>query len=53
MSWPELADLPFASALTVHEGGLAAHEEYDTVMFDGRRTRRTRGSSSARSGACR
>jgi uncharacterized protein YjbI with pentapeptide repeats len=35
MSWPELADLPFASALTVHEGGLAAHEEYDTLMFDG------------------
>jgi uncharacterized protein YjbI with pentapeptide repeats len=30
----ELADLPYADALTPHEGGLATHAEYDTVHFD-------------------
>jgi uncharacterized protein YjbI with pentapeptide repeats len=30
----ELADLPFAAALTPHEGGLAAGESHDTVHFD-------------------
>jgi uncharacterized protein YjbI with pentapeptide repeats len=30
----ELADLPFADALTPHTGGLAAGEDYDTVHFD-------------------
>jgi len=30
----ELADLPYAAALTPHSGGLEAHAEYDTVHFD-------------------
>jgi uncharacterized protein YjbI with pentapeptide repeats len=29
----ELADLPYAAALTPHAGGLTAHGEYDTVRF--------------------
>jgi hypothetical protein len=29
----ELADLPYAAALTPHSGGLEAHAEYDTVQF--------------------
>jgi uncharacterized protein YjbI with pentapeptide repeats len=33
MAPPELADLPFAAALTSHSGGLAADGEYDTVQF--------------------
>ena len=34
-SWPrELADLPYAGALTPHEGGLRPHGEYDTLHFD-------------------
>jgi uncharacterized protein YjbI with pentapeptide repeats len=33
--WPrELAELPFADALTRHEGGLTAGDDYDTVHFD-------------------
>jgi uncharacterized protein YjbI with pentapeptide repeats len=31
---PELADLPFAPHLTAHAGDLAAHEDYDTVLFE-------------------
>jgi uncharacterized protein YjbI with pentapeptide repeats len=34
MNWPDLADLPFASALTQHQGGLEADGEYDTVLFE-------------------
>ena len=30
----ELADLPFAAALTPHRGGLAADALYDGVHFD-------------------
>jgi len=30
----ELADLPYAGALTPHEGGLGTGTEYDTVHFD-------------------
>ena len=30
----ELADLPYAAALTAHEGGLETGAEYDTVHFD-------------------
>ena len=30
----ELADLPFAAALTPHRGGLAADAVYDGVHFD-------------------
>jgi uncharacterized protein YjbI with pentapeptide repeats len=33
-SWPELSDLPYAAHLTAHEGGLAAQEDYDTVLFE-------------------
>ncbi len=32
----ELADLPYAAALTPHSGGLAADGEYDTVRFSER-----------------
>ncbi len=32
---PELADLPYAPHLRAHEGDLSAHEDYDTVLFDG------------------
>jgi uncharacterized protein YjbI with pentapeptide repeats len=33
--WPrELADLPYADALTPHQGGLSASHDYDTVLFD-------------------
>jgi uncharacterized protein YjbI with pentapeptide repeats len=35
MRVPELADLPFAKALTRHEGDLEADVDYDTVLFDG------------------
>lgn len=35
MSWPDLADLPFAAALTPHEGGLQADDAYDTELFEG------------------
>jgi uncharacterized protein YjbI with pentapeptide repeats len=31
----QLADLPYAAALTRHAGGLASAESYDTVHFDG------------------
>jgi uncharacterized protein YjbI with pentapeptide repeats len=31
---PELADLPYAAHLSQHSGGLAAHEDYDTVLFE-------------------
>jgi uncharacterized protein YjbI with pentapeptide repeats len=34
MSWQQLADLPFARALTAHSGGLAAEEAYDGAHFD-------------------
>jgi uncharacterized protein YjbI with pentapeptide repeats len=35
VSWPrELAELPYADALTPHEGGLVAGYDYDTVHFD-------------------
>jgi len=34
MSWPDLSDLPFANALSSHEGGLDAESEYDTVLFE-------------------
>jgi uncharacterized protein YjbI with pentapeptide repeats len=35
-SWPrELADLPYAAALTGHEGGLEPGVDYDTLHFDG------------------
>jgi uncharacterized protein YjbI with pentapeptide repeats len=34
MTWQELADLPFAGALTAHPGELAAGEEYDAAHFD-------------------
>ena len=34
MAVPELADLPFAAALTRHEGDLDADREYDTVLFE-------------------
>jgi uncharacterized protein YjbI with pentapeptide repeats len=34
-AWPrELADLPYASTLTPHEGGLEPGHDYDTVHFD-------------------
>lgn len=32
---PDLADLPYAAALTPHQGRLAAGEVYDTAHFDG------------------
>jgi uncharacterized protein YjbI with pentapeptide repeats len=32
---PDLADLPYASALIRHEGPLDGENEYDTVLFDG------------------
>lgn len=35
MSWPDLADLPFAAALSAHEGGLKAGDAYDTELFEG------------------
>jgi uncharacterized protein YjbI with pentapeptide repeats len=31
---PELADLPYAARLTAHEGDLAGHEDYDTILFE-------------------
>lgn len=34
MEWEELADLPFAAALTPHTGGLSPDCDYDTVHFD-------------------
>ncbi len=34
MDWHDVADLPFASALTPHAGGLAAHTDYDCEHFD-------------------
>jgi uncharacterized protein YjbI with pentapeptide repeats len=34
MSWQELADLPFARALTAHPGELTAEEAYDGAHFD-------------------
>jgi uncharacterized protein YjbI with pentapeptide repeats len=34
LNWPELADLPFAAALTAHEGGLASGGDYDTESFE-------------------
>jgi uncharacterized protein YjbI with pentapeptide repeats len=35
-SWPrELADLPYADALTAYEGGLGPGVDYDTLHFDG------------------
>jgi uncharacterized protein YjbI with pentapeptide repeats len=35
VAWRELADLPFATALTAHEGGLASAEQYECAHFDG------------------
>jgi uncharacterized protein YjbI with pentapeptide repeats len=35
MKVPELSDLPFAAALTEHDGDLDADADYDTVLFDG------------------
>lgn len=35
MQWQELADLPFAAALTPHPGALAPGGEYDSAHFDG------------------
>jgi uncharacterized protein YjbI with pentapeptide repeats len=32
---PELDDLPYAPHLSAHQGDLSAHEDYDTVLFDG------------------
>jgi uncharacterized protein YjbI with pentapeptide repeats len=32
--WQDVADLPFAAALTPHAGGLAARGDYDGVHFD-------------------
>jgi uncharacterized protein YjbI with pentapeptide repeats len=32
---PDLAELPFAAALTVHGGELDAERDYDTVLFEG------------------
>jgi uncharacterized protein YjbI with pentapeptide repeats len=34
MSWQELADLPFARALTAHPADLATGEQYDGAHFD-------------------
>ncbi len=34
MSWPELSELPFAAALTPHDGGLEAGGTYDTELFE-------------------
>jgi hypothetical protein len=34
MRGQELADLPFAAALTPHQGSLVAGGDYDTVHFD-------------------
>ncbi len=34
MKVPELADLPFAAALTRHDGDLDAELDYDTVLFE-------------------
>jgi uncharacterized protein YjbI with pentapeptide repeats len=31
---PDLADLPYAAHLTLAEGGLAPHGDYDTVLFE-------------------
>jgi uncharacterized protein YjbI with pentapeptide repeats len=31
---PDLSDLPYAAHLTAHEGDLAAHGDYDTVLFE-------------------
>jgi uncharacterized protein YjbI with pentapeptide repeats len=31
---PDLADLPYARALTAHEGALDAERDYDTVLFE-------------------
>ncbi len=35
MAWRELSDLPFAAALTAHEGGLMPADQYDCAHFDG------------------
>ena len=32
--WQDVADLPFAAALTPHRGGLGAGGDYDGVHFD-------------------
>ncbi|HEY2505475.1 MAG TPA: pentapeptide repeat-containing protein [Streptosporangiaceae bacterium] len=34
MTWPELADLPFATALERHDGPLEPSGEYDCALFD-------------------
>src|SRR5580704_12077622 len=34
MKLPDLADLPYASALVRHDGDLDAERDYDTVLFD-------------------
>ena len=34
MKLPDLADLPYAQALTAHDGDLDAEREYDTVLFE-------------------
>jgi uncharacterized protein YjbI with pentapeptide repeats len=34
MDWQDVADLPFAGALTLHSGGLEPHGDYDGVHFD-------------------
>ncbi|HEU5417458.1 MAG TPA: pentapeptide repeat-containing protein [Streptosporangiaceae bacterium] len=35
MAWQQLADLPFARALTAHTAGLVTAETYDCAHFDG------------------
>lgn len=35
MTWPDLADLPFARILEPHDGEVVSGGEYDCVLFDG------------------